>query len=154
MKLQCGIIALGCLPFAGDIGPGEPSDRRIEPGEMESQAIGIGRHRGGAPFAGLQHRGLVVFGDRLITALANVGGGLGLALLPAQTLEFEPLHMPAMRARHEEAALIAGLEFALDPGQTLDRRRRYQKHLGAVAEGPGAGMASATGSPSPSTSPS
>ncbi len=98
-----------------------------------------------APFACLQHRGLVVFGDGLITPLAKIGGGLGIALLPTQELEFEPVHMAAMRTRHKEPALIACLEFALNPGQALDRGRRDEKQFLAMSEGCGSGLGQGDG---------
>ncbi len=40
-----------------------------------------------------------------------------------------------MRARHEEPALVAGLELPLDPAQPPDRRRRDQEHLAPMGEG-------------------
>ena len=100
---------------------------------MKADAMRIGWRRGRPPFTRRQHRGLVVFRDRLIAALAVIGGGRGFTAGPLQTLELEPLQQTAMRARHEEAALIARFEFALDPRKALYRRRRDQKHLGQRA---------------------
>ena len=136
-RVLCGlerrIIALGGFPFAGNFGPAKPAHRRLEPGNMKADAMRISRRRGGAPFTRRQHRRLVVLGDRLIAALAVIGGARRLTAGPLQALELEPLQQPAMRARHEESTLIARFEFAFDPRQALDRRCRDQKHLGQRA---------------------
>ena len=86
----------------------------------------------------LQHRRLVMLGDGALAALAVVGGRLRLVLCPAQPLELQPLHRPAMRARHEIPPLIAGLELALDAAQPADRGRRDHEHLAPMREGGGA----------------
>lgn len=61
--------------------------------------------------------------------------GLWLSLVPAQSLELQLLHVPAMRARHEIAALVGGLVFPLDPGDAMDRRRRPEQDLRTPREG-------------------
>ena len=101
---------------------------------MEADRAGIGAFRGGPPLAGLEHGGLVVLLDPAVAGLAYIVCGLGLALVPAQPLELEPLHVPAMRARHEVAALVRGLVLPLDPREPLDRRRRGEEHLAPPRE--------------------
>ena len=102
---------------------------------MEPDRAGIGTFRGGPPLAGLEHRGLVVLLDPAIAGLTHIMCGLGLPLVPAQPLELEPLHVLAVRARHEVAALVRCLVFALDPGNPLDRRRRRKERLAPPREG-------------------
>ena len=54
--------------------------------------------------------------------------------VPPQPLELQPLHLPAMRARHEVSSLIRGLILTFDARQALDGRRRDQKQLLAMTE--------------------
>ena len=82
-----------------------------------SAETAVARH---SPLASISR--LVVLGDGAFAALAMIGGGLGLPLRPAQPVELQPLHRPAMRAGHEVAPLVGGLELALDPAQPPDRR--------------------------------
>ena len=102
---------------------------------MEADGAGILRLRGRAPLAGREHRGLVVLLDPAVAGGTYIMCGLGPALVPAQPLEPEPLHVPAMRARHEIPALVRGLVFALDAREPLDRRRRAEQDLRPPREG-------------------
>src|SRR3546814_12858220 len=58
------------------------------------------------PLSVVQHPGLVMLGNRLPTAFADVGCCFWLATLPAKLLKPQPLAVVAMRARHEVAALV------------------------------------------------
>jgi hypothetical protein len=78
-------------------------------------AVGSVSDRRRPPFAPRQHLGLVVLGDGPLAALAMIGRRFRPPLRPAQPLELQPLHVAAMRAGHEVAPLVAGLELALDP---------------------------------------
>ena len=108
---------------------------RVEAGEVKADGERIDRRRRRPPFALGQHLRLVMLGDRLLAALADVGRRLRLALLPAQPLEREMLLLAAVRARHEVAPLVGGLVLPLDPRQPLDRRRRGEEHLAPPGEG-------------------
>ena len=59
---------------------------------------------------------------------------LGLTFVPAQPLELQPLHLPAMRAGHEIPPLIGCFVLAFDPRQTVNGRRRAEQDLGAPRE--------------------
>src|SRR5690606_32879831 len=113
-RLDRLVGALGRLPAARGPGPAEPAHRRVECREVVADRRGISGRGGCPPFAALQHRRLVVLRDGLITALAEILRRLRLALLPAQPIELQPLHRPAMRARDEVAPLVGRLELALD----------------------------------------
>ena len=80
------------------------------------------------PFAVLQHPGLVVLRDRHFTRFADIGGGIRevaiLTTLPAQLLEAQPLPVPAVRTRHEVAALVRGFVFPLDGADAGNGRCR------------------------------
>ena len=67
-----------------------------------SCASAVGRHSPASSIAVLWCSAI-----RPSQASQYVVRGLGLALLPAQPLEPQPLHLPAMRARHEVAPLVA-----------------------------------------------
>ncbi len=129
------VAARGRLLVARDVGPALPARRRIERRQVEADRPRILRHRRRPPFARGQHRRLVVLGDDLIAVLAPVRRRLRPALLPAQPLEAQPLHRPAMRARHEVAPLVGGLVLPLDAADAPDRRRRHQEQLPPVREG-------------------
>src|SRR3546814_18744393 len=62
------------------------------------------------PLSVVQHPGLVMLGNRLPTAFADVGCCFWLATLPAKLLKPQPLAVVAMRARHEVAALVRRFE--------------------------------------------
>ena len=59
------VRALRRLPCPGDPLPAEPADRRVERREVEADRRGVGRRRRRPPLAALEHRRLVVLGDRL-----------------------------------------------------------------------------------------
>ncbi len=88
-----------------------------------------------SPLAGHHEGRLVMFLDPAITSFARIVRRVRLTLFPAQTLEAEPLAVIAMRASHEVAPLVAGLELALDPRHAMDRRCRGEKNLRAPGEG-------------------
>ena len=118
-----------------DVGPALPARRRIERREMKPhrpRIVGFSRR---PPFAGGQHRRLVVLRNGRVTGIAMVCRRLRFALLPAQPFELEPMHLPAMRARHEESALVARLVFAFDSAHATDRGRRDQEDLAPMGEG-------------------
>jgi hypothetical protein len=73
----------------------------------------------------------------LLAPLAGVSRRFRLALVPAQAFKLQPLHHPAMRAGHEVAALVAGLELSLDPADAPNGRGRDHEHLAPVREGRG-----------------
>src|SRR5690606_33300246 len=134
-RLDRLVGALGRLPAARDPGPAEPADRRIERREVVADRRRISGRGGRPPFAALQHRRLVVLRDGSVAAFADVFRRLWPPLLPAQPLELQPLHRPAMWARHEVAPLVGRLELALDAAEPPDRRRRDQEHLAPMGEG-------------------
>src|SRR5581483_2122522 len=111
-----------------------PANGRIERRDMKADGAGVLRCRSRAPLPGIEHRRLVMLLDPAIAGFARVVSGFGLALVPAQPLELEPLHLAAMRARHEVPALVRSLVFALDPRQAMDGRRRAEQHLRAPRE--------------------
>ena len=124
------------LPCPHDPLPAQPADRRIERRQVIADACRIGGDGGRPPFARLQHRRLVVLGDRLSRSpRSDIPPSPGWPFSPAQPLELQPLHLAAMRARHEEPPLVARLELPLDPAQAPDRRRRDQEHLAPMGEG-------------------
>jgi len=90
----------------------------------------------GLPLAILQHPGLVVLGDGLATTFADVGRRFRLTAFPAQLFKPQPLAVRAVRARHEEPALIRRIELPLDRAGPGNRRRRDDQDL---APGKGAG---------------
>jgi len=114
LEAALGLVRGGRFRKARDIRPGEPADRRIERRDVESDRVRILRLGGGAPLASREHRRLVVLFDPAVTALALVMRRLGPALLPLEPLELKPLHLPAVRARHEVAPLVGSLVLALD----------------------------------------
>ena len=81
------------------------------------------------PAPKLQHLGLGVFIDRLLTSSAEVTHRVRLALLPNQTLKLQALLMPAVRARHHEVALVRLLKLPLDARSTGDGRGRHNQYL-------------------------
>ena len=107
---------------------------------MEADGAGILRLRGRTPLAGREHRGLMVLLDPAIAGGTYIMSGLRPALVPPQALEPEPLHLPAVRARHEIPALVRGLVLALDAREPLDRRCRAEQDLRPPREGPRAGF--------------
>src|SRR3546814_9851991 len=84
----------------------------------------------------VQHPGLVMLGNRLPTAFADVGCCFWLATLPAKLLKPQPLAVVAMRARHEVAALVRRFELALHCTGPGNRWGRDDQDL---APGKGAG---------------
>src|SRR3546814_12799426 len=81
--------------------------------------------RAGLPLSVVQHPGLVMLGNRLPTAFADVGCCFWLATLPAKLLKPQPLAVVAMRARPEVAALVRRFELALHctgPGNRSEAR--------------------------------
>ena len=75
---------------------------------------------GGTPFAAFHHPTLFGVGDEFGAALALVGGGGGVVVGPLQTWPLEVLHVGAVGARHEVAALVPLEEHALDAAEVLD----------------------------------
>ena len=139
------------VPCPHDPLPAQPADRRIERREVIPDRGRIGGSGGRPPFAALQHRRLVVLRDGRLAALAVIFRRLRAALLPAQPVELQPLHRAAMRARHEEPPLVAGLVFPLDPAQPPDgRASRPGSTLRRWAKVSDRASASVTGSPSSS----
>jgi hypothetical protein len=134
-RLDRLVRPLSRVPCPHDPLPTQPADRRIERREVIADRGRIGGRGGRPPFAALQHRRLVVFRDCRVAALAVIFRRFRLALLPAQPFELQPLHRPAMRARHEEPPLIARLVLPLDAAQPPDGRRRDQEHLAPMGEG-------------------
>ena len=85
--------------------------------------------RGRPPFAAAEHFRLMFIAEQGATFLADVARRAWVALVPTQLFELQGLEVIALRARHEEAALIGGQEFPLDPRLPLERRRRDHEHL-------------------------
>src|SRR5262249_22559226 len=110
-----GLVGRRYLAHPGDISPGKPSDRRIECRDMKADGSRIFGFRGRAPFAGPEHRCLVLLLDPAVAGAAVVMCGLGISTLPAKPLEFQPLHLPAMWAGHEVTAPVRCLVLPLDP---------------------------------------
>ena len=79
---------------------------------------------------------MMVLFDPAVAGLTYIMCGFGLPLIPAQPLELEPLHVLAVRARHEVAALVRRLVFALNARNPLDRRCRGKERLAPPREGP------------------
>src|SRR5690606_28956428 len=100
-----GLVGGRRLPQAGDLRPAHPADRRVERRDVEPDRAGIPRLGHRPPLAGGKHCRLVVLLDPTIAGGAYIMCRLGPALVPAQPLESEPLHLPAVRAGHEVAAL-------------------------------------------------
>ena len=75
---------------------------------------------GGAPFAAFHHPALFGVGDEFGAAFALVGGGGGVVVGPLQTRPLEVLHVVAVGAGHEVAALVPLEEHALDAAEVLD----------------------------------
>ena len=75
---------------------------------------------GGTPFAAFHHPALFGVGDEFGAALALVGGGGGVVVGPLQTWPLEVLHVGAVGAWHEVAALVPLEEHALDAAEVLD----------------------------------
>ncbi len=128
---------MGRLPGPHDPLPAQPADRRVERREVEADGLGVGGGCRRPPFALGQHLRLVVLGDGALAALAVISRSFRLSLRPAQPVELQPLHRPAMGAGHEVAPLVGCVEFSLDPAQPPDRRRRDHEHFAPVREGGG-----------------
>ena len=137
MEAAVGLVgSLRRLPRPGDPLPAQPAHRRIERREVEADRAGIGR-RARSPATRRASSIAVLWCSAIaaVAGLADVVRGLGLALLPAQPLELQPLFMPAMRARHEVAPLVGGLVLALDAREAVDRRGRGEEDLRPPREG-------------------
>ena len=118
----------GLLVHLGGVGPAEPGDRAVQAGEVEARRATVSVS-GWAPFAVLQHPGLVALADQRAAMGADVLRLPRPALRPAQILEFQRLVLAAVRAGHDVPALVARLVLPLDPREALRLRRRDQQDL-------------------------
>ena len=106
LEAALGLVRGRRLAKPGNVLPREPSHRRVERRDMKADGAGILRLGGRTPLAGREHRGLMVFLDPAIAGGTYIMSGLRPALVPPQALEPQPLHLPAVRARHEIPALV------------------------------------------------
>ena len=130
-------VALRRLPRPGDPLPAENQpDRRVERREVEAdRRRDRPRSRSAATRRPASIAVLWCSAIRPSQRLACIRRGLGLALLPAQPLELQPLHGLRSAGRHEVAPLVGGLVLALDPREAVDRRGRGEEHLAPLREG-------------------
>ncbi len=75
---------------------------------MKADGERIDGNRRRPPLPPTEHPRLVMLGDRLLTAFADIGGRFRPAGFPAQACELEPLILSAVRTRHEVAPLVLG----------------------------------------------
>ena len=118
-SVACAVSHIRAMSAQENQPTGEYRAERWKPIVPGSVPSAVGRHS-----PGVQNRRLVVLLDAAVAGAALVMRALGPPLVPAQPLELQPLHVPAVRAWHEIPLLVRGLVFPLDARDPVDGRRR------------------------------
>jgi hypothetical protein len=115
-------LALRGLPIARDLLPGQPANRGIKRRDMKADRVRVLGRRCRAPFAGGEHRRLVMLLNRRVALLTMVAHAVWVALLPDQAFEFQPLHGAALRTGQEIAPLVGRSIFPFNPAAPSNGR--------------------------------